>query len=335
MMEFVLVILALLAFVGVIAYVIARASGNPELERMRALSMANVDGMSGIEFENYVAALLVNEGFTSVSVTPPSGDNGVDIIAERGGKRYSVQVKRYTGTVSRRAVSDAVAGMLPYGCNACMVITSGRLSPKALDFARVHQCEVIGREALSEWVFRFQKSSPSYPSSMSDHLIDPIDQSASKVLMPAQTLFDAGEDQPQRDKFEVVPPDVVREIKRYAAKEYPGDYSTMEYVIKENLNDYHALQRLTAPAMSEEVYRQVLRNAKEQYPANYSTQLFVIKDQIESHKAILDLPAGLIPAEDMANILSLAARDYPIDFSTQLFVINDNLRAFQQIQRMG
>jgi HJR/Mrr/RecB family endonuclease len=153
----VIVVIIVLCFIG-FGLLISHGLSEQQLatKRLQALSMSNVDQMRGIDFELYAAALLENEGFTDVRVTRASGDNGVDIIASRGERQYAIQAKRYKGTVSRRAVSDAVAGMVPYHCNACMVITSGRLSPKSRDFARLHGCEIVDRDVLADWIRRFQ-----------------------------------------------------------------------------------------------------------------------------------------------------------------------------------
>ena len=45
----------------------------------------SLDGMNGHEFEYFCAELLRENGFTDVSVTPGSGDQGVDILAQKDG----------------------------------------------------------------------------------------------------------------------------------------------------------------------------------------------------------------------------------------------------------
>ena len=48
--------------------------------------MLAVDSMTGYEFENWCAELLKKIGFVNVSMTPGSGDQGVDILAEDAGE---------------------------------------------------------------------------------------------------------------------------------------------------------------------------------------------------------------------------------------------------------
>jgi len=126
-------------------------------KRLRALKLADVDRMEGAEFESYVRNLLLHQGFR-VSLTGRSGDLGVDLIAQRDGYKYAVQVKRYTPPVSRRAVSDAVAGKDHYGCSAAMVVTNSYVTEGAIKLARSTRCQLVDRDTLAEWILAFQAS---------------------------------------------------------------------------------------------------------------------------------------------------------------------------------
>jgi len=119
--------------------------------RTRVLERVNLDGLDGTEFEQYVAELLETQGF-HVQHTGRSGDLGVDLIAERREMRYAVQVKRQSQPVSRRAVSDAVAGMAHYNCNAAMVVTNNFFSSGAQELAHSTRCKLVDRNTLAEWM---------------------------------------------------------------------------------------------------------------------------------------------------------------------------------------
>lgn len=110
--------------------------------------LAEVDRMRGHDFERLVARLLEADGFRA-TVTAGSNDFGVDIVAERGGERYAVQVKRHARPVSRRAVSDAVAGRAYYGCGRAMVVTNNGFTAGARKFAAGVGCALVGREELA------------------------------------------------------------------------------------------------------------------------------------------------------------------------------------------
>lgn len=64
-----------------------------EKKRVRALQIADIDKMTGIEFEQYVGALLKSQGY-GIQFTPASGDYGTDIIATKGDRKIAVQIKK-------------------------------------------------------------------------------------------------------------------------------------------------------------------------------------------------------------------------------------------------
>lgn len=55
--------------------------------------LKGTDEMTGYEYEKECAKLLGFKGFTDIKVTPSSGDQGVDIVAYKDGKKYGIQCK--------------------------------------------------------------------------------------------------------------------------------------------------------------------------------------------------------------------------------------------------
>lgn len=84
--------------------------------------------LTGFEFEEYMAQVLRDNGFRHVEVTVECGDQGVDILAVRGGKTYAIQCKNYAGAVGNTAVQEAYAGAEYYGCDIPVVVCR-RISP--------------------------------------------------------------------------------------------------------------------------------------------------------------------------------------------------------------
>jgi HJR/Mrr/RecB family endonuclease len=62
-----------------------------------------VRSLSGSEFETYVARILQQHGWR-VSSTPTTGDQGVDVIASKNGRKVVIQAKRYSASVGNHAV---------------------------------------------------------------------------------------------------------------------------------------------------------------------------------------------------------------------------------------
>ena len=49
--------------------------------------------MDGLQFEHRCAELLRYRGFHKVTVTKGSGDQGVDILAQKNGVKFGIQCK--------------------------------------------------------------------------------------------------------------------------------------------------------------------------------------------------------------------------------------------------
>lgn len=109
--------------------------------------LSDVDTMDGLVFEKYVANLLKQQGYSNISLTEQY-DYGVDIIANRDGICWGIQVKRYSGLVKADAVRQVVTGLRVYGCDRAMVITNSTYSRVALELARSNGCELIDRSGL-------------------------------------------------------------------------------------------------------------------------------------------------------------------------------------------
>ncbi|RJR28927.1 restriction endonuclease [Candidatus Microgenomates bacterium] len=147
----------LFMFIAGVAIFIAIGTGIALVERKKALNaramkLSNIDRMSGIEFENYVAGLLKFQGF-KIWLTPASGDFGVDLIASKEGETYAVQVKRFkTKKVNRSAVSDAVAGIVHYKATKSMVVTNSYFTKDAKTMAKTTHTKLVDRDTLGEWI---------------------------------------------------------------------------------------------------------------------------------------------------------------------------------------
>jgi restriction system protein len=139
-----------LAGAGVVVLA-ARALAWVASRRRRFPALAAVDAMDGRQFEAFVADLLEQQGW-KVEATPGSGDLGVDLVAEEAERRWAIQVKRQAAPVTRRAVSDAVAGRDHYGCTDAMVVTNSVFTRGAEALAASTGCELVDLEELSSWI---------------------------------------------------------------------------------------------------------------------------------------------------------------------------------------
>ena len=114
----------------------------------RASGQAAIDAMSGVEFEDYVAAVLRGRGY-SIEFTKSTGDFGVDLIASCEGVRTAVQCKRQARAVNGSAIQQVVAGAAVYDCTATMVVSNHRYTRAAEHLAAVHGCRLVDRTQLA------------------------------------------------------------------------------------------------------------------------------------------------------------------------------------------
>jgi restriction system protein len=112
--------------------------------------LREVDAMTGVAFEDYVAKRLRAAGYR-VSLTKVTGDFGVDLIASKGGARIAVQCKRYGQRIGPAAVQQVVAGAAMHRCSATMVVSNQEFTAAAVALAQAHSCELVGRSRLPRW----------------------------------------------------------------------------------------------------------------------------------------------------------------------------------------
>lgn len=106
-----------------------------EEEKSIQLSQINFDLLNGIDFELFVGNVLQKLGFI-VTQTKGSGDQGIDLIALKNDKKYAIQTKRYSSSVSNTAIQEAVAGKDYYVADYAWVITNSDYTKGAREIAQ-------------------------------------------------------------------------------------------------------------------------------------------------------------------------------------------------------
>lgn len=130
------VILVLIVFglisLGIVSYL---KITNPK-PRKYTVDLSEIDSMEGHDFEYWCAELLRRNGFSKVTVTRGSGDDGIDIIAFCDGKKYGIQCKRSNSRIGNKAIQEAYTGKTVYGCNIAAVITNNYFTTSAINTAQ-------------------------------------------------------------------------------------------------------------------------------------------------------------------------------------------------------
>ena len=87
-----------------------------------------------VAFENWCAEKISSQGWTT-RLTKSSGDQGVDILAEKDGVTVAIQCKRFQKPVGIKAVQEVTAGKLHYAANKACVIATPSFTKSAHEVA--------------------------------------------------------------------------------------------------------------------------------------------------------------------------------------------------------
>lgn len=104
-------------------------------DRFKTQEILDFDSMDGHTFEVFCADILRKNGYENVEVTKASGDQGIDLIAQKDGVKYGIQCKCYTSDIGNKAVQEAFAGKTFYNCHVAVVLTNRYFTPSARELA--------------------------------------------------------------------------------------------------------------------------------------------------------------------------------------------------------
>lgn len=114
--------------------------------------LLTVDLMDGHDFEYYCAEILRNNGFINVTVTQGSGDQGVDVLAEKGGIKYAIQCKCYKSDLGNKPVQEITTGKAIYHCHIGVVLTNRYFTAGAKEAAEATNVLLWDRDKLIELI---------------------------------------------------------------------------------------------------------------------------------------------------------------------------------------
>jgi hypothetical protein len=97
--------------------------------------LASVRYMSGSQFEHFMADVMRGLGY-QVRVLGGSGDQGVDVIAQRGGERIAIQCKQYDRPVGNKPIQEVFAGARHHRCTKAIVAAPAGFTKAAVTLAR-------------------------------------------------------------------------------------------------------------------------------------------------------------------------------------------------------
>lgn len=127
---------------------LAKKDQAPASGRTAAEELARADQLDGHDFEYWCADLLRDCGYRNVEVTRASGDQGVDVLAEKDGITYAIQCKCYSHDLGNGPVQEVFAGKSLYHRHVGVVMTNRDFTASAREAADATGVLLWGREKL-------------------------------------------------------------------------------------------------------------------------------------------------------------------------------------------
>ena len=101
-----------------------------------SIEETSIDRLTPVEFEVHCASLLSKGGW-SARVTQASGDQGIDIIAEKDGCKAVFQVKKSASSIGNKAVQEAIAGKSFASADKAFVVSNANFTNSAKELANI------------------------------------------------------------------------------------------------------------------------------------------------------------------------------------------------------
>lgn len=153
---------------GAVASLVGDLKRRSLLERAKVDGAAAVRNMSWREFERLVGEAFRRRGYTVQETGAAGADGGIDLRLSRAGERYLVQCKHWRAQqVGVPVVRELYGAMAAEGAAGGFVVTSGRFTREAAQFASGRNIELIDGERLAGMIrdVRAAESAVQAPSS--------------------------------------------------------------------------------------------------------------------------------------------------------------------------
>ncbi|MFI8071876.1 restriction endonuclease [Streptomyces sp. NPDC086033] len=125
-----------------------------EAVRAGRRTLAEVDVMTGTEFEELVAGLCRRDGCTQVRRVGGAGDNGADVLGRLpDGRTMVVQCKRYAPSraIPNRELRDLLGARVHFRADVAVFVTTSRFTGPSEKFALEHDILAVHRDLLGLW----------------------------------------------------------------------------------------------------------------------------------------------------------------------------------------
>lgn len=157
---------------------------NPFFDPSSIKSMKQVDELSGVEFELFLAYLYERNGWL-VELTSATGDYGADLVVRKPGRVVIIQAKHYSGNVGYDAVKEAFTAKAIYEANEAVVISTAEYTDQAKVAAKKLNIRLLGRYDVAALLHR-------EPGGPSDEFDGRYKELASRIDRTSEELVKCG-----------------------------------------------------------------------------------------------------------------------------------------------
>lgn len=111
--------------------------------------------MTGKQFEGFCMLVIKHNNYINVRSTKATGDQGVDILAEKDGIKFAIQCKCYSKPIGNNAVQQVLAGKDFYNCHIGVVMTNQFFTNAAIELAKKTNILLWDRKKLNSFIKNF------------------------------------------------------------------------------------------------------------------------------------------------------------------------------------
>ena len=110
---------------------------------------------TGREYEECISNYLKANGY-KCTLTPESGDQGVDVIVHLENVDIAIQCKMYSMPVGNEAVQEVAAGAVHYNCGVACVVSNSSFTASAVSLAASNNVRLLHHSQLLEFISEIQ-----------------------------------------------------------------------------------------------------------------------------------------------------------------------------------
>ena len=115
---------------------------------------------TGREYEECISNYLKANGY-KCTLTPKSGDQGVDVIVHLENVDIAIQCKMYSMPVGNEAVQEVVAGAKYYNCRVACVVSNSSFTASSVSLAASNNVRLLHHSQLLEFISEIQHGQSS------------------------------------------------------------------------------------------------------------------------------------------------------------------------------